>query len=163
MGVGIRKSEAIMATAAGQGEGMDSGMARRGPERALGARQITVPYPRASGNQKTRLGASGVYSTAEARAYDLAVKQVVVSSRWNGHPLDAHIEVHFDVWPPDKKNRDSDNVEKVLKDALTKAGFWTDDSNRIIRRSVFTWHDVDKEEAPEGAVVVSVFLMGKSQ
>lgn len=124
---------------------------------------MVLPYPRTSGNGKTRLGPSGVYSAADSRQYDLDVKAVVVKSPWWGTPLDAHVEVHFDAWPPDARERDSDNVEKVVKDALTKAGVWTTDSNRIIRRSVFTWHEVDKIDTPDGAVVVSIFLLGKSQ
>ena len=138
-------------------------MARRGPEQGLGARKLVLPYPRVSGNGKTRLGASGVFTLKEARDYDLAVKSVVVHSPWWGSALSDQTEVHFDAWPPDLRERDSDNVEKVLKDALTKAGFWKTDSNRLIRRSVFTWHDVDKEEAPLGVVVVSTLPWRKSQ
>lgn len=142
--------------------GMESGRAREGVKSGRRALELSLPYPRVSGNGKTRLGPSGVFSVKAARDYDLDVKKALVNSVWSGDAIRAQIEVHFDAWPPDARERDSDNVEKVLKDALTKAGLWSSDSNRVIRRSIFTWHDADIE-TPKGAVIVSIFLLEKSQ
>lgn len=151
--------------AARQGRaGRGSDRPAEAPGGLLVTRMLTLPYPRTSGNGKSRVGpGSRVYSAEDSRQYELDVKRVVVASRWSGQTLDMPVEVHFDAWPPDRRERDSDNVEKVLKDALTKAGFWRTDSNHLIRRSVFTWHDVDHEEAPNGVVVVSTKPFKESQ
>lgn len=149
-----------------QGPGQD--MPGKASNRAAKAWMLALPYPRTSGNGKTRHGPGNrVYSTEEARQYELDVKAAFVRSpfasiKW-GTEVGAQLEVHFDAWPPDRRERDSDNVEKVLKDALTKAGAWTTDSNHLIRRSVFTWHEVDHEEAPNGVVLVSIKPFKESQ
>lgn len=45
----------------------------------------------------------------------------------------------FLVEPPDLRARDVDNLMKVVKDALTDAGFWVDDSNKVIRKGSWEW------------------------
>lgn len=42
-------------------------------------------------------------------------------------PLRLRIECHM----PDKRRRDLDNLQKAAFDALTKAGFWLDDSQVV--------------------------------
>jgi len=47
--------------------------------------------------------------------------------------------VDFLVEPPDRRGREVDNLMKVVKDALTDAGFWVDDSNKVIRKGSWEW------------------------
>lgn len=60
---------------------------------------------------------------------------VIQSARLNirtAAPLKIRIECHM----PDRRRRDLDNLQKAAFDALTKAGFWLDDSQVIDYRVV---------------------------
>jgi len=50
------------------------------------------------------------------------------------------LSVHLEVFPPDKRKRDLDNLPKGVLDALTKADVWKDDSQiddlRITREHI---------------------------
>jgi Holliday junction resolvase RusA-like endonuclease len=43
-------------------------------------------------------------------------------------------------------------VRKVVGDALTRAGLWTDDSNKVLRREVFDWTDPE----PGGQILLTL-------
>jgi Holliday junction resolvase RusA-like endonuclease len=43
-------------------------------------------------------------------------------------------------------------VRKVVADALTKAGFWKDDSNKVLTRETFEW----TPPTPGGAIGLTV-------
>lgn len=43
-------------------------------------------------------------------------------------PLCGPLVVKFEVFPPDRRRRDFDNILKTVQDALTKAKLWEDDS-----------------------------------
>lgn len=118
--------------------------------------QIAFPYPNLSGNNANRNGNGRVYKKDDAKAYELAIKSVVVNSRFASIKIDHPISVVFDAWPPDKRERDSDNVEKPLKDAITRSGLWATDSNKLIIESTFRWHERNAEEAPQGMVLVTI-------
>jgi len=53
-------------------------------------------------------------------------------------PLDARLKVVIEMYPPDLRLRDVDNISKAALDGLTSAGVWLDDALiddlRIIRR-----------------------------
>jgi crossover junction endodeoxyribonuclease RusA len=57
------------------------------------------------------------------------------------------VSVEIDVFPPDKRVRDLDNILKPLLDAMTAAGCWHDDSQvanlRVTRRGVVSGGRVD--------------------
>ena len=55
--------------------------------------------------------------------------------------LGGPLAVSWLLSPPDRRARDVDNVRKVVADALTRAGFWVDDSNKVLVRETFDWHD----------------------
>ena len=50
-------------------------------------------------------------------------------------PSEARVSVSITAHPPDRRDRDIDNILKALNDALTHAGVWRDDS-QIDRLSI---------------------------
>jgi crossover junction endodeoxyribonuclease RusA len=56
-------------------------------------------------------------------------------------PLSGNLSVAIDMYPPDRRRRDVDNIQKSLLDALMHGGAYHDDSQisklTIERREVF--------------------------
>lgn len=103
---------------------------------------IAIPYPTHSGNHQRRnfVTASGKMPlTEETKAYRAQVHALLYSQRQSDLKLAGPLEVQWLVNPPDRRARDTANLIKTVEDAITKAGFWLDDSNRVIRRTMFEW------------------------
>jgi crossover junction endodeoxyribonuclease RusA len=99
---------------------------------------LELPYPTKSGNNHTRGKAGGGrYLTPEALAYRPAVSDAL---RGRQAPS-GRLAVGFVLAPPDRRARDVDNVLRPLKDALTHAGFWPDDSNKVIASGEWQWSE----------------------
>jgi Holliday junction resolvase RusA-like endonuclease len=97
---------------------------------------IELPWPGLSGNNHTRgKPGGGRYLTRGAQAYRMAVGLCVGRRRAPAGPL----HTQWLLCPPDGRARDVDNVMKVVKDALTAAQFWPDDSNRVIAAGGWEW------------------------
>jgi crossover junction endodeoxyribonuclease RusA len=97
---------------------------------------IDLPYPRVTGNHAVKhTRAGGHYVTAEAQAYYDDVARIVRGRRAPAGLL----RTDWIIAPPDRRARDFDNLSKIVKDALTRAGFWTDDSNKVIGCGSWTW------------------------
>ena len=82
-----------------------------------------LPYPPSINNYYARQKNGAVYIKPEGKSYRIAVK-------WNLHlakPVEGKIKLHVDVFPPDKKKRDLDNLNKCLLDSLQHAGIIKDD------------------------------------
>lgn len=97
---------------------------------------VELPYPAVTGNHAVRHTRSGGhYRAAHAVDYDGLVVETL-----RGRKAPAGL-IHTDwlLAPPDRRARDADNVMKVVKDALTRAGFWVDDSNKVIGGGGWTW------------------------
>lgn len=111
--------------------------------RVLRSIELSLPYP-PSGNHSVRHGRGGAHwLSPQTIAYRAAVAREV-SAYGLGHGsalagLPGPLATAWLVMPPDDRARDSDNVLKVVRDALTKAGLWADDSNRVIRRESLAW------------------------
>ncbi len=58
-------------------------------------------------------------------------------------PLDGPLEIDIRVYPPDRRRRDVDNLQKALLDAFEHGGAYTDDS-QIVRLTI------EKGEPVEG-------------
>jgi crossover junction endodeoxyribonuclease RusA len=119
--------------------------------------QLEIPWPAVTGNHAVRhTKTGGHYKTAKAVGYEAAVRSIVLgqgfgSSKTLKGPLKA-------VWllaPPDRRARDMDNVRKTAADALTKAGFWADDSNKVLVEERFVWTTPE----PGGVVFLTVETM----
>lgn len=107
---------------------------------------LELPYPPVTGNLAVRHAGRGVhYKTEPAKAYERAVAAAVQIGRLTGQiapqALAGPLVVSWVLAPPDRRARDCDNVRKVVGDALTKAGLWSDDSNRVLVRELFEWTD----------------------
>lgn len=114
--------------------------------------QIELPYPEHSGNQATRHSRGQHYTTDATQMYRAQVLQTALRLGLHERALSGPLEVDWLVAPPDTRARDEDNLRKPVQDAVTKARIWADDSNRVIRRSTFTWTD----PVPGGAILLTI-------
>jgi crossover junction endodeoxyribonuclease RusA len=119
--------------------------------------QLLLPYPPASGNKTTRhTRGGGHYTLPEISRYRdhvrLIVERSIVEDWCNG---DDSLECVMEIYPPDRRKRDMDNVCKVVSDALTKAGVWSDDFQ--IDRLVL----IRKNPEKHGLVKVSASVIRK--
>lgn len=95
---------------------------------------ITLPYP-PSNNRYYRHNRGRTHISAEGKAYRAAVRDLIRASMLDVQtpcPLRLCIECHM----PDRRRRDLDNLQKAAFDALTKAGFWLDDSQIVDYRVI---------------------------
>lgn len=67
--------------------------------------------------------------------------------------IDARLAVVVDLYPPDKRRRDVDNICKALLDAMQHAGVYEDDSQ------IDDLHIRRRDVVPPGRVVVQITAM----
>lgn len=110
-----------------------------------------IDYPYVSGNGAVRHGPRGHKLTDLAKAYRW---KVAAQIRSQGLALNfgGPLRVDFQLLAPDGRARDADNAMKCIKDALTKAEFWVDDSNKVIRAGSWEW-GARPEDQPAQVVV----------
>lgn len=113
---------------------------------------LEVPYPKASGNSHVRHGGGAHYLTKGARAYRSLVAVAAHAQGLHSRMLPGPLEVEFSIAPPDRRARDADNLLKPVLDALTNAGVWVDDSNRVIARTSVEWCDPE----PGGRILLTI-------
>lgn len=96
---------------------------------------LIIPFP-PSVNTYYRTFRGRMIISAAGRAY----RKNVVSSAPPVKPMLGRLAVEVDVYPPDRRRRDLDNVLKAALDSLQHAGIYADDSQiddlRLTRRSV---------------------------
>lgn len=128
------------ATGAPQRDAKATGQARsRVPEKYSPAVQperrtvhLTLPWP-PSGNKlwRTPPGSKHPILSQEGKAYYAEVKALVAMERAERRiprtALTCRCFVVMNFVPPDRRTRDAGNMEKVIYDALTRAGVWLDD------------------------------------
>lgn len=110
--------------------------------------QITIPFP-PSVNTYWGFRGSHRYLTSKAKTFKDMVNTVYLRSGFE--PLgDARLKVTIELYPPDRRIRDIDNVVKSTLDALCQCGIFTDDGQidvlHVTREKVIKW----------GAAVVSI-------
>ena len=95
-------------------------------------------------------GSARTLISAEGRHYREAVALNVATM--NGRdPLQGHLEMNIEFYPPDLRRRDLDNLLKALWDAMQKAAVYKDD--RQIKKCCFEEISVCR---PDGKVVVTI-------
>lgn len=96
--------------------------------------RITLPWP-PSNNRYYRHNRGRTHISTEGIAYRQAVSKIIndgILDILTEAPIKIRIECHM----PDRRRRDLDNLQKAAFDALTKAGFWADDSQVVDYRVV---------------------------
>lgn len=115
---------------------------------------FVLPYPPVSGNHAVRHALGRHYRGGTANYYRNQVKALLARIGLSGggwQPI-TNLRVRLKLCPPDARERDSDNVQKELADALTLAGFWVDDSNKVIKSWEIDW----LPSLPQGAIHINV-------
>lgn len=72
------------------------------------------------------------------------------------HPLIGRLQVEINVFPPDRRLRDLDNLAKGTLDSLTHAGVYLDDSQ--IDRLIINRREIDR---PSGHIEIIVTEMNQ--
>jgi crossover junction endodeoxyribonuclease RusA len=108
---------------------------------------IELPYPPSVNHYWRRVGHTVLISRAGRRFRD----DVIRLCRASGLALlPGALTVEVDVYPPDNRRRDLDNIQKALFDAMAHGGLYDDDSQ--LTRIVLT----RMPALPRGKVVVRI-------
>lgn len=86
--------------------------------------QFDLPYPPSVNHYWRRVGARTLISR-QGRIFRESVCSLLALRRL--HPLDGWLKVHLQIYPPDRRRRDVDNIQKPVLDALQHAGVYHDD------------------------------------
>lgn len=107
---------------------------------------LTLPWPPSVNHYWLRNRNGSVRVSGAGMAF-----RMQVMSLYRGKPLTGRLAVVVDLYPPDRRRRDVDNVGgKALLDALAHAGVYEDDSQ------IDDLHIRRREVVPPGRVVVTV-------
>ena len=94
--------------------------------------EFELPYPPSANHYWRRVGSRTLISRG-GRAFRQAVCSILAASTFE--MLTGPLEVKVTVFPPDRRRRDVDNLQKALLDALQHGGAYRDDS-QIVRLSI---------------------------
>jgi crossover junction endodeoxyribonuclease RusA len=117
--------------------------------------KVTLPYP-PSVNHYWRHFRGRTVISREGRTFRASVCALLARGGSHGPrkpPSGGRIALAMDAFPPDRRRRDLDNLQKPVLDALQHAGVYEDDSQidlLITRR---------REVVPEGRLLVDVVDM----
>jgi crossover junction endodeoxyribonuclease RusA len=93
--------------------------------------EATLPWPPTVNNywrHKVIGRLATVYVSREGMQYRKAVNLCLMQLGIKTYGLEGNLKVEIEVYPPDRRKRDLDNLLKSLLDALTHAQVWKDDS-----------------------------------
>jgi len=90
---------------------------------------LDLPFP-PSVNHYYRHWQGRTLISREGRAFRKRVCSILAARGMR--PMTRPLEVEVDIYPPDRRRRDIDNVQKALFDAIQHAGVYRDDS-QIVR------------------------------
>lgn len=101
--------------------------------------EIELPYPPSINHYWRRVGPRTLISR-EGRRFR---QQVIALLAARGvAPLAGPLAVEVEIFPPDRRRRDIDNIQKALLDALQNGGAYEDDS-QIMRLTIVKREPVD--------------------
>jgi len=106
--------------------------------------EVELPYPPSINHYWRRVGHKTLISR-EGRRFRASVVAILAAMRLQ--PLAGDLTVEVEVYPPDRRRRDIDNVQKALLDALAHGGAYADDS-QVVRL------EITKREAVAGGKTV---------
>jgi len=102
--------------------------------------ELELPYPPSVNTYYRHVGARTLIS-AKGRQYRWSVCELLMVARARpvmaaqAEPMTGPLHIAIEIYPPDKRRRDIDNVLKALLDALEHAGAYEDDS-QIVRLEI---------------------------
>jgi Holliday junction resolvase RusA-like endonuclease len=94
--------------------------------------EFELPYPPSINHYWRRVGPRTLISR-EGRRFRERVLAILAACRVE--PLVGPLAVEVEIYPPDNRRRDIDNVQKALLDALQHGGAYLDDS-QIVRLTI---------------------------
>jgi crossover junction endodeoxyribonuclease RusA len=89
--------------------------------------QITLGYPPSANHYYRRVGPRTLISR-EGRTFRREVCALLVGNGPRKPPAGGRIALCLEAFPPDRRRRDLDNLQKPTLDALQHAGVYKDDS-----------------------------------
>ena len=110
---------------------------------------IILPFP-PSGNNLYDNAGKGRRKTSRYAKWIVAAGQELMIQR--PQKFTEPVAVHIIAAPPDRRLRDSDNIQKPLLDLLVRHQVIQDDNNRFVKDLRTTWLD---EKAGKIGIVVS--------
>jgi crossover junction endodeoxyribonuclease RusA len=109
--------------------------------------EIMLPFPPSANHLYRRVGNRTLLSREGRRFRD----NVAVLVACAGHPrFDSPVRADVELFPPDNRKRDVDNLTKSLFDALEKAGMLSNDN--IIKKYSVSMN----EQVPNGMCIVRI-------
>jgi Holliday junction resolvase RusA-like endonuclease len=109
--------------------------------------EVELPYPPSINHYWRRVGHKTLISR-EGRRFRASVVAILAAMRLQ--PLAGDLTVEVEVYPPDRRRRDIDNVQKALLDALAHGGAYADDS-QVVRLEI-----TKREPVAGGKTVVRI-------
>lgn len=110
---------------------------------------LTLPYPPSVNHYWRRVGLHTLISR-EGRTFRQNVCALLGRGGMHKTPTGGRIALAMDAFPPDRRRRDLDNIQKPVLDALEHAGVYMDDSQidlLVTRR---------REAVPDGRLLVTI-------
>ncbi len=109
--------------------------------------ELDLPYPPSVNHYYRHVGRRTLISR-EGRRYRERVAAVLAAA--GIRPIDGRIELRIEVYPPDRRRRDLDNLQKALWDAIQHGGAYHDDSQvKKVTAEMF-------DPVPGGRVIVRI-------
>ncbi len=90
--------------------------------------ELELPFPPSVNHYYRRVGPRTLISR-EGRAFRERVCAILAAT--GVRPLAGRLRIEIEVYPPDRRRRDIDNVQKALLDALEHGGAYRDDSQIV--------------------------------
>lgn len=89
---------------------------------------LNLPYPPSMNHMYKRNRIGGVYLADKARNYRNSARYLALEQLGHYKAMEGHLQIIIDLYPPDARKRDIDNILKVLLDSIMYAGVVQDDS-----------------------------------
>jgi len=112
--------------------------------------ELELPYPPSVNHYYRRVGRRTLISR-EGRKFRRTVCSLLAAAGIT--PLAGPLRVEIEVYPPDRRRRDIDNVQKALLDALQHGGAFHDDG-QIVQLKI-----EKRRSVPGGRTVVRIEVM----
>lgn len=88
---------------------------------------LKLPFPPSINNYYGTTRGGGKYIKREGKAFREKVVDGLRSFVFDNEPLTDKLQVWVEVYPPNRRKRDLDNLSKALLDAITHAKIYDDD------------------------------------